>query len=725
MVLPGETSSIDLNIFQSGTASTFTTTDVRQIGVYFYFRLTSDEKGEDILTEGRLSLTDDAPDEKQIISFGELDLNQGQTYYLHYKIYNNSQVSISGVRLGTDNPEDPTIPVDINIQDQAPGLLEGTLPIQPGSAIKLNRLEFDQFQQVFQPSEITLKVGLYQEDDDQNPLAEVSEKISFSEPGVKLNPEFKFTPVQLTGGKIYRVHYEITGGGPLALQGVPYTMETSWDDALPLTVDEYDGLGGIYSPQNLELYEPDTVEKREAMIRILSQSEYIVISSNRAYDAMPRLPLRYPMTLKYYQALFDCNCSGDAMEKRAYGLEPPFKSPLGFDLAATFESPPTLGPFSVSDQNADESFTVYEHPKVFIFKKSTDFSIDTVTALLNSADLDQIIFQSPLGYTQAPTAMQLPADRLAAQSKGGSWSAMFDRLALLNVNEPLAGIVWYLLLLLLGWMVFPVVYTILPGLPDHGYPLARTAGLILVAWLAWLLGSFKILPFTRLTIVLSLGVVLAISAGFAFRRSAALAGYIRSNWKYILGIELIFLALFLFNLYIRLGNPDLWHPWHGGEKPMDFAFFNGVLKAVYFPPENPWFAGHYINYYYYGYVLAAIPTKLLGILPSIAYNLILPSWFAMIGTGVFCIVYNLVTGLRQSSLKSQSEHERAELSSQTRLGEIRSPSKIACPTWRGSFRSAPFCCSETCTWCVSSGFIYRSSRLPAAKSSVQSKEQVQ
>ena len=140
-----------------------------------------------------------------------------------------------------------------------------------------------------------------------------------------------------------------------------------------------------------------------------------------------------------------------------------------------------------------------------------------------------------------------------------------------------------------------------------------------------------------------------LSAGLAYRQRTGLSEYFRSHWKHILATEIVFLVLFLFSLSIRIGNPDLWHPWLGGEKPMDFAFFNAMLKSVYFPPENPWFSGHYINYYYYGYVIAAIPTKLLGILPSIAYNLILPSWFAMIGLGVFCIGFNLVAGLRKNS----------------------------------------------------------------------------
>ena len=114
------------------------------------------------------------------------------------------------------------------------------------------------------------------------------------------------------------------------------------------------------------------------MIRILESTDYLVIPSNRAYDSMPRLELRYPLTLRYYQLLFDCDCSGDQMEKRAYSLDPPFKSPLGFDLVATFTSHPNLGPFQFNDQNADEFFTVYDHPKVFVFKKSSDFSIEKV-----------------------------------------------------------------------------------------------------------------------------------------------------------------------------------------------------------------------------------------------------------------------------------------------------------------------------------------------------------
>jgi YYY domain-containing protein len=645
----GDTPNIGINVVKNGTTSTITSPDVRNVGVNIYFRLTQDEKGETIITEGRLALTDDNQEDHLTISFGDINLTQDQTYYFHYKITNNSQFSFSNIKLSNEIQEDPSVAIDWSFQDQAPGVQEGSFAITAAGSYRINRLVIGQFKQVFAPVKTTFKVSLFNSGDDQNPLVESSQELNFTQPGIRFAPVFSFSPVQITGGKTYLVRYEVIQGGALTLRGAPYTLETGWDDALPLSVDHYDALGGIYTPFNLELYEPDTLAKRESMIKILAESDYIVIPSNRAYDAMPRLTLRYPLTLKYYQALFDCPCSGDAMENRAYGLRPPFKSPLGFDLVATFESPPSIGPFRINDQSADESFTVYDHPKVLIFKKSEDFSIDRVKAILNSVDLDQAVFQTPMAFTRAPTALQLMGDRLAAQTIGGTWSSMFNRTALVNINQGLGGTAWYLALLLLGWMVFPTVFTVFSGLPDRGYPLIRIAGLLTVAWAAWFLGSLKILPFTQITIGLCIALTLALNLVLANHQRKALSEFIRARWKYLLGTEAIFLVAFLFFLSVRLGNPDLWNPWLGGEKPMDFAFFNAVLKAVYFPPENPWFSGHYINYYYFGYVIAAIPTKLLGILPSIAYNLTLPAWFAMTGIGVFCVGYNLVAGLRKSS----------------------------------------------------------------------------
>ena len=306
---------------------------------------------------------------------------------------------------------------------------------------------------------------------------------------------------------------------------------------------------------------------------------------------------------------------------------------------------------------ADKSFTVYDHPQVLIFRKSANFSIDQVRAQLESVDLSQVIQQVPLVVSKNATGYQLPADRLVAQQAGGTWFELFSPQAILNSSQPVGALAWYLALFLLGLLFFPAVFLVFQRLPDRGYPLARFIALLAAAWAVWLLGSLKLAPFTRWTLLLVVIGFRFLNLLLALKYWDEITAFISAHWRSLLAFEGLFAVLFGFCLALRLGNPDLWQPWMGGEKPMDFAIFNAVLKSVYFPPANPWFSGYYLNYYYFGYVIAAVPTRLLGIVPSIAYNLVLPSWFAMTGAGAFCAAYNLVALLAPGSPKPVAPRE--------------------------------------------------------------------
>jgi len=476
-------------------------------------------------------------------------------------------------------------------------------------------------------------------------------------------------PLTLVAGQPYYLLLTAPEGGPIQISQAVVSNE-NWDEGLPFPFDNRNPFGGMYRGLEMAVRWHDDENKRQMYLTNLEQVDYIILPSQRGLWSTSRLPNNYPMTLEYYRALFDGR--------------------LGFELAAEFQSPITLGPLQISDVAgtwawgrrpdltpnandpfndnlfaAEEAFSVYDHAPVWIFRKRADFSLEQAGALLYAFDLTEVVSQGPRETSLAPTRMMLPPDLLAIQRTGGTWSEMFDADSLLNTHEPLAVVAWYLALLGLGALALPLTLVAFKGLPDRGYALSKTTALLTVTWLVWMLGSFRLLPFTQATIALSCLALAAVSGLIVWRRGIEIRDWVRSNWRYIVVAEALTLALFVFMLFIRFGNPDLWHPWKGGEKPMDFSYFNAVLKSTYFPPYDPWLAGGYLNYYYYGFVVAGLITKLLGIVPALAYNLILPMLFSLVGVNAFCVAYNLVAGVR----KKEEERRREEGGGQRGKGQ--------------------------------------------------------
>jgi len=388
-----------------------------------------------------------------------------------------------------------------------------------------------------------------------------------------------------------------------------------WDDPLPMGLRDRNPQQ--YKQVSLELYNADSPAKVDVLVNQLAQVDYIFISSNRLYGSIPRLPLRYPITTEYYRLLF----SGG----------------LGFEPVATFTSYPTLGPFRLVDDKADESFTVYDHPKVLIFKKSPGFSRESVRQALSAVPVDNIVRQGP--KTSFNGTLMMSTDLLEANRSGGTWSQIFDPQGL-PARFPFVS--WYLLVQVLSLAVLPIGMLALGNLPDRGYPLFKSLGILIVAYLSWLAASIRLAPYSRATILGAFVVLAALSALVLWRWGDRLKKTVRENWRVIVATELIFLAAFVVFYLIRMANPDLWHPYRGGEKPMDLAYLNAVVKSTYFPPYDPWFAGGYINYYYFGQVLVATLTKLTAIPTAVTYNLAVPLFFSLTLLGAFSAGYNLV-----------------------------------------------------------------------------------
>ena len=506
-----------------------------------------------------------------------------------------------------------------------------------------------------EPQTLTLFVSREPNPTAEQSIASASLTETFDTSGDPRGDSYTLTldqPVAVESGSQYYLSLGVDSGA-LTLSGSAVSNETDYDYGLPFRIDGYDAFGGISRGDlTQQVYWDDNPEKLNRFVDILSQTDYIFIPTNHQYAQITRLPERYPLTTYYYRELMGCPAEADIIACYHEAKPGDHEGRLGFDLVAVFETFPRLGQFEINDQYAEEAFTFYDHPKVFVFKKSDDFNIEEVQTSLGSVDLTKAVHLTPRQFDEYSTLL-LPEETLAQQRAGGTWSELFDYDWVQNRYPVLGLLIWYLFIFILGLAVYPLIRLALPGLADKGYPLSRAFGMVLFGYLAWIGGSLGV-PYTRTTIGIIFILIVLVGAGLAWYQREELREEWRTRRKYFLMIEGLFLGFFLLDLVIRLGNPDLWHPAKGGERPMDFSYFNSILKSTSFPPYDPWFAGGYINYYYYGFVLVGTPVKLLGIVPSIAYNFILPTLFAIVGICAFSIGWNLLARNRDQATGAEA-----------------------------------------------------------------------
>lgn len=138
---------------------------------------------------------------------------------------------------------------------------------------------------------------------------------------------------------------------------IPYGATISceyWDDCLPLGIA--DKSVNLYKIETLTLFDRDTPEKWAKINNQLQNIGYIIMSSNRLWGSITKVPEKYPIASQFYSDLF--------AEK------------LDFKKVAEITSYPSLRylgiPVDFPDDWAEEAFTVYDHPKVIIFKRSNE-----------------------------------------------------------------------------------------------------------------------------------------------------------------------------------------------------------------------------------------------------------------------------------------------------------------------------------------------------------------
>ena len=414
-------------------------------------------------------------------------------------------------------------------------------------------------------------------------------------------------------------------------------LKEHWEESLPNQRRDFQ-FG------ELPMYEDDRYAKTALIAETLADADFLVFFSNRLYGTIPRLPERYPVSTAYYNLLF--------AERLGYTLENVQTSyPALFGIAfaddtlgrPSLPAPTALrrhttAPIALNLGWADESFSVYDHPKVLIFRNTGRLGAAEIQRLIEQSapsdayDVSARERQPSLGLVYSP-------EDLAIQQSGGTWTSIIHTDGWTNRLPVLA---WLGMMELIALVMLPLTFVVFRPLSDRGYLFGKALGLLLVGLIVWLLASTQLVAFSRQSIVLALLLLGMASLGALAARWDEIIDFVRMRWRALVVAEVVFIAAFLAFVLVRMANPDLWHPYRGGEKPMDFAYLNAVLRSTIMPPYDPWFGGGYMNYYYWGQFLTALLIKATGVLPTTAFNLAVPTFFALTAGGVYTIVYNLV-----------------------------------------------------------------------------------
>ncbi len=199
---------------------------------------------------------------------------------------------------------------------------------------------------------------------------------------------------------------------------------------------------------------------------------------------------------------------------------------------------------------------------------------------------------------------------------------------------------WYLALQLLTIAALPLTLSLFANLPDRGYAFGKSVGILAVGFLFWLGYSYglvrnetggvwlTLLPVAIISFVLGRATIAQLR-----QRDPALPG-----WRYMLGVELIFLAIFVLWAMVRAYDPAVNHT----EEPMDLMFLNSIWVSATYPPQDAWLSGYAISYYYFGYWLLNTVGRLAAQPPEIAYTLGQASWYGLLWCGCFGMGYNLL-----------------------------------------------------------------------------------
>ena len=239
--------------------------------------------------------------------------------------------------------------------------------------------------------EVTLVIEICDEGNGGACISHSEQTVSVSTAEAML--EIPIRTAKFSADNLYSLSVMVKEGPDLLLRRIVIANE-NWDEGLPFRMRGLDPFGQLYTGITNEVRWYDVPEKVDMFMNVLTKADYLILPSQRGIWSVCRIPKTYPMTMAYYQALFDGS--------------------LGFRLAGEFQRPIRIGPLYISDLAgtvttempelpvvnlsswaAEEAFSIYDHPPVWIFEKTEDFSEEALREFLESFDLSKVVIQGP------------------------------------------------------------------------------------------------------------------------------------------------------------------------------------------------------------------------------------------------------------------------------------------------------------------------------------------
>jgi uncharacterized membrane protein len=201
-------------------------------------------------------------------------------------------------------------------------------------------------------------------------------------------------------------------------------------------------------------------------------------------------------------------------------------------------------------------------------------------------------------------------------------------------------ILWWFLIFTLGLVSLPFTFSLFNKFWDKGYIFSKIISFVVLTYSIFVGGVLKILPFNNFCLVLIIILMLLADVLFLHHKNnfESFLINLKKNYKTFIFQEILFLIILVAWSFVRGFASDI----EGLEKYMDWGFINSALRSKFLPPQDMWFSGEIINYYYFGHLIFAVLTKLSNISSAITYNLSIATICALTFVSTFSISSNLV-----------------------------------------------------------------------------------